>query len=320
MKHFLITGGAGFIGSHLTEALLAQGHQVSVIDNFNDYYEPERKRDNLRGALQQEKFRLWEGDICEEAFLQRVLCSNTYDAVVHLAARAGVGPSLRQPVLYQQVNIGGTQMVLEGCRQAGVRKVVFASSSSVYGGNREAPFCEEHSVARPISPYAATKAAGELLGYTYSHLYDMQVLCLRFFTVYGPRQRPDMAIHRFALQLLNKQAVTLHGDGSMRRDFTYIDDIVAGIQGALQYEKSKYEVINLGNSRTVSLVELLQLLERILGTKAVIQYKPVPPGDMQETYADISKAQRLLQYEPHTGLEAGLKAFAAWLQAKGVSY
>ena len=319
MKHFLITGGAGFIGSHLTEALLAQGHQVSVIDNFNDYYEPERKRDNLRCALQQEKFSLWEGDICEEAFLQRVLRSQSYDAVIHLAARAGVGPSLRQPVLYQQVNIGGTQMVLEGCRQAGIKKVVFASSSSVYGGNQEVPFCEEHSVARPISPYAATKAAGELLGYTYSHLYDMQVLCLRFFTVYGPRQRPDMAIHRFALQLLNKQVVTLHGDGSMRRDFTYIDDIVAGIQGALQYEKSKYEVINLGNSRTVSLVELLQMLERILGTQAVIQYKPVPPGDMQETYADISKAYRLLRYEPHTELEAGLTAFASWLQAKGVS-
>ena len=220
MKHFLITGGAGFIGSHLTEALLAQGHQVSVIDNFNDYYEPERKWDNLRDSLQQEKFRLWEGDICEEAFLQRVLRSKAYDAVIHLAARAGVGPSLRQPVLYQQVNIGGTQMVLEGCRQAGIKKVIFASSSSVYGGNQEVPFCEEHSVAKPISPYAATKAAGELLGYTYSHLYDMQVLCLRFFTVYGPRQRPDMAIHRFALQLLNEQAVTLHGDGSMRRDFT----------------------------------------------------------------------------------------------------
>ena len=312
MQHYLVTGGAGFIGSHLVDKLLAGNHQVTVIDDFNDFYSPAIKRENIAKHLLSPHYRLLEGDIRDNGFLDKVFSAAPYTAVIHLAARAGVRPSLEQPVLYQEVNVAGTQNIFECCRQYGIKKCLFASSSSVYGINSKIPFSEEDNIAQPISPYAATKAAGELLAHVYSHLYDIQILCLRFFTVYGPRQRPDLAINKFTRLIDTNQPIPVFGDGTTRRDYTYIDDIVAGILGALSYQDTKYEIINLGNSATVVLKNLIQTIEQALGKQAIINWLPSQPGDVPQTYADVTKAARLLGYQPQTSIEQGIAQFAAW--------
>ena len=313
MKNVLVTGGAGFIGSHLVARLLAEGRwRVTVVDDFNDFYDPALKRRNVEPHLGREEFALCEADIRDRAALGEVFGRTRFDCVVHLAARAGVRPSLAEPVLYTETNINGTVNLLELARAHGVRQFVFGSSSSVYGENEKVPFAEEDPVNRPISPYAATKAAGELLCHTYSHLFGLRTLCLRFFTVYGARQRPDLAIHKFARLISEGRPIPVFGDGTTRRDYTFVEDIVAGVRAAMDYEGSDYEVVNLGGSRTVSLSELIALLERELGRKAVIDRQPPQPGDVPQTYADVSKARRLLGYDPRTPIEEGVRRFVEW--------
>jgi UDP-glucuronate 4-epimerase len=314
----LVTGGAGFIGSHLVDALRAAGEPVVVLDDFNDFYDPAVKRANLAPHLGTPGFTLVEGDLCDPGVLARCFEAHAPDRVVHLAARAGVRPSLEAPLLYQEVNVTATLHLLEACRRHGVRKLVFGSSSSVYGENAKVPFSEADPIPGPISPYAATKAAGELLCHTYSHLYDLPVVCLRFFTVYGPRQRPDLAIHKFARLILAGQPIPVFGDGSTERDYTYVDDIVAGIRAALAYDATRYEVVNLGNCRTISLARLIAGLEAALGRTAVIDRRPLQPGDVPRTCADVEKAARLLGYAPATPFEEGLRRFVAWLAATPV--
>src|SRR2546430_7414375 len=315
MKNILITGGAGFIGSHLTDRLLSEGGwQVTCVDDFNDFYDPSIKRENLSAFAGNPQFKLQEADIRDPEALERVFSEARFDGVVHLAARAGVRPSLREPRLYVETNINGTLNLLELARRDGVKQFVFGSSSSVYGINAKVPFSESDPIFNPISPYAATKAAGELICHTYSHLYDMRIVCLRFFTVYGPRQRPDLAVRKFAELISAGRAIPVFGDGSTRRDYTYIDDIIAGVRAAIEYDRSKYEVINLGESRTVELRELISLLENALGKRAEIDWQPMQPGDVPQTYADITKARRLLGYNPQTQIEEGIKRFVEWFR------
>jgi len=321
MRSILITGGAGFIGSHLVDRLLTEGAwQVSVIDDFNDFYDPEIKRANVNVHQKNANFHLFETDIRDKQALEKVFNEvpggGDFQCIVHLAARAGVRPSLEQPLLYAETNIRGTLNLLELARASGVKQFVFGSSSSVYGINSRVPFSEEDPIRKPISPYAATKAAGELLCHTYSHLYDMRCVCLRFFTVYGPRQRPDLAIHKFARLISEGVPVPVFGDGTTRRDYTFIDDIIAGVRAAIDYTSSDYEVINLGESRTVELRELILLLEKELGTTAKIDRQPLQPGDVPQTYADITKARRLLDYSPQTQIEEGLRRFVEWFREK----
>ena len=310
-----MTGGAGFIGSHLVERLLSEGAwRVTVVDDFNDFYDPAIKRANLAPHLGREDFRLTEVDVREREALARVFVGAKFDVIVHLAARAGVRPSLAEPVLYLETNVNGTMNLLELAREHGVRQFVFGSSSSVYGENEKVPFAEEDPVSRPISPYAATKAAGELLCHTYSHLFGIRCISLRFFTVYGARQRPDLAIRKFARLISEGRPIPVFGDGTTRRDYTYVDDVIAGVRAAIDYEASDYEVINLGESRTVSLNELISLLEGELGREAVIERLPPQPGDVPQTYADVSKARRLLGYEPRTQIEEGIRRFVEWFK------
>jgi UDP-glucuronate 4-epimerase len=315
MKTILITGGAGFIGSHLVDRLLASGEwQITVVDDFNDFYEPEIKRENIRLHLAESRYRLAEVDIRDREALERVFAGTGFDCIVHLAARAGVRPSLSQPELYAETNINGTLNLLELAREHGIKRFVFGSSSSVYGINAKVPFSEDDPIHQPISPYAATKGAGELLCHTYSHLYGIRCLCLRFFTVYGPRQRPDLAIHKFARLISSGKPIPVFGDGSTRRDYTYINDIVAGVLAAIDYGGSNCEVINLGESRTVELRELIALLEQVLDTRAIIDRQPPQPGDVPQTFADISKARQLLGYDPQTQIEDGLQRFVEWFR------
>jgi UDP-glucuronate 4-epimerase len=315
MKNILITGGAGFIGSHLTDQLLAEGGwNVTVIDDFNDFYEPAIKYENISQHAENPAFQAVEVDIRDRLPLERIFGEGNFTAVVHLAARAGVRPSLKEPELYIATNINGTLNLLELVRKHNIKQFVFGSSSSVYGINTKVPFAEEDPVRQPISPYAASKAAGELLCHTYSHLYDMRCVCLRFFTVYGARQRPDLAIHKFARLMDAGQPIPIFGDGTTRRDYTYIDDIISGVRAAIDYHESNYEVINLGESRTVALHELVSLLEKELGQKAVIDRRPVQPGDVPQTFADITKARRLLGYNPQTQIEDGIKRFVEWFR------
>src|SRR5215203_453261 len=318
MRNVLVTGGAGFIGSHLVARLLAEGQwRVVVVDDFNDFYDPALKRRNVSAHLGREEFALHEADIRDRATLDKVFKGAKFDVVVHLAARAGVRPSLAEPMLYTETNIGGTLNLLELARAHGVRQFVFGSSSSVYGENEKVPFAEEDPVNKPISPYAATKAAGELLCHTYSHLWGLRCICLRFFTVYGARQRPDLAIHKFARLISEGKPVPVFGDGTTRRDYTFVDDIVAGVRAAMEYEASVYEVVNLGGSRTVSLSELIALLERELGREARIDRQPAQPGDVPRTFADVSKARRLLGYDPRTPIEEGIRRFVQWFLNDG---
>jgi UDP-glucuronate 4-epimerase len=314
----LVTGGAGFIGSHVVDRLLADGERVVVIDDFNDFYDPAVKRANVAAHLQHPAYTLVEGDIRDAALVERVFAEHGPRRVIHLAARAGVRPSLEEPLLYETTNVVATLILLEACRRHGVTKLVFGSSSSVYGVNAKVPFSEDDPIAQTISPYAATKAAGELHCHAYSHLYGLPIVCLRFFTVYGPRQRPDLAIHKFAKLIAAGKPIPVFGDGRTERDYTYVDDIVAGILGALAYEGSRFEILNLGNSRTVSLADLIAGLERALGKAAVIDRQPLQPGDVPRTFAETAKARRLLGYAPDTPIDVGLARFVAWFAPDAV--
>jgi len=320
MKNILITGGAGFIGSHLVDHLLAEGGwRITVVDDFNDFYDPAIKRENLSARLANTNFKVVEGDIRNQETLSQVFSDANFDCLVHLAARAGVRPSLKEPRLYVETNVNGTVNLLELARAHGVKQFVFGSSSSVYGSNAKVPFSEDDPSFNPISPYAATKAAGELLCHSYAHLYDMRIVCLRFFTVYGARQRPDLAIHKFAKLISAGRPIPVFGDGTTRRDYTYIDDIIAGVRAAMDYHQSKYEVINLGESRTVELRELIGLLEQALGRQAEIDRQPLQPGDVPQTFADIGKARRLLGYDPQTQIEKGIEKFVEWFKESSSS-
>lgn len=313
MKRVLVTGGAGFIGSHLVDRLLDLGEtDVVVLDNFDDFYDPAIKRANLERHKSNKHLVLINGDIRRATEYAGQL--DGVNTIFHLAARAGVRPSLEAPELYESVNVAGTLSLLELSRRIGTERFVFGSSSSVYGPTAQPPFQETAAFA-PISPYAATKAAGELLLHTYSHLYGLQAIALRFFTAYGPRQRPDLAIHKFARLIDQGKPIPVFGDGSTRRDYTYVDDIVTGILAAADYSASRFEIINLGESRTVRLDYLITLLEEALEKKASIERHPAQAGDMPNTHADISKAETLLGYAPATPIEDGIKAFVEWMRA-----
>lgn len=310
----LVTGGAGFIGSHIVDALLNQGDRVLCVDNFDGFYDPAVKRANLREASIHPRFTLIEADIRDQGTMEAICEANKVDRIFHAAARPGVRPSVTDPFLYEDVNVRGTLVMLEVARLRPLKTFVFASSSSVYGGVQAVPFSETTPLDRPISPYAATKMSGELICYTYHHLHGIPVTCLRFFTVYGPRQRPEMAIHRFVRLIEEGQPVPVFGDGSAKRDFTYIDDIVQGVLAALD-RPFPFEIFNLGESETIQLNDLVRLIEAILGKKAEIQYFPPEPGDMLVTCADISKAWHLLGYRPETPVKAGLQKFVQWFRA-----
>jgi len=310
----IVTGGAGFIGSSLIDKLLAVNHEVLCLDDFNDYYDPTIKRNNIKQHLRNKNYSIKVTDIRDLDAVLDDFRSFSPDIVIHLAARAGVRPSLEDPFLYESVNVTGTLNVLEASVKYGVKKFIFGSSSSVYGINSNVPFSEEDPLLKPISPYAATKIAGEALCHSYAHLHNISMVVLRFFTVYGPRQRPDLAINKFARLMLNRETIPVYGDGSMRRDYTYIDDITHGIIASIDYNDSPYEIINLGNNRTVSLAELISTLEKALGIKAKLQHLPEQPGDVPVTYADVSKAERLLNFRPNTELHTGIQAFVEWLQ------
>ncbi len=317
MNNILITGGAGFIGSHLVDRLLSeQTWRVTVIDDFNDFYAPEVKRENLRAHEADPSFALFEADIRDRAALDKIFDSQKFDCIVHLAARAGVRPSLAEPELYAETNINGTVNLLQLARRHEIKQFVFGSSSSVYGINAKVPFAEDDPIRQPISPYAATKAAGELICHTYSHLYGIRCVCLRFFTVYGARQRPDLAIHKFANLIDQGKSIPVFGDGTTRRDYTFVDDIIQGVRAAIDYSASDYEVINLGESRTVELAELIALLEKELDQKAVIERQPMQPGDVPQTFADIGKARKLLGYNPQTQIEEGIRRFVEWFRER----
>jgi len=304
----LVTGGAGFIGSHVCEALLARGDQLTVLDDFDDFYDPALKRAN---AALLKQARIVEGDIRDRALLKQLFAEGRFEAVIHLAARAGVRPSLSDPLLYEDVNVRGTLALLEELKSRPATRFVFASSSSVYGANDKLPYSETDDIHQPVSPYAATKRAGELLCFTYHHLYGLPVSCLRFFTVYGPRQRPEMAIHKFVRALHEGQPIPFFGDGSTRRDYTYVSDIVDGVLRALE-RCSGYEIYNLGESRTVSLSELVTALGAACGRKPILDRQPMQPGDVLVTYADVGKARARLGYAPSTALEQGLERFVEW--------
>lgn len=323
MTSFLVTGAAGFIGSHVVEALLAVGHRVVGLDNFDDFYPRGVKESNLARVLGAPAFRLVEGDVRDARLLAGLTTSDT--VVVHLAARAGVRPSIELPELYTSVNVLGTATLLEAARLAGARRVVYASSSSVYGDTAPVPFEETWPAVQPISPYAATKRAAELLCATYAHLYPARIIALRFFTVYGPRQRPDLAIHKFARLMAEGRPVPFFGDGSTERDYTYIDDIVAGVLGAVDWTGAAmagagaFEIVNLGESRTTRLDRLVGLVSEALAGEGmpaspVLDRRPAQPGDVLRTCADISKARRLLGYAPATTVEEGIPRFVRWFK------
>jgi UDP-glucuronate 4-epimerase len=316
-KRILLTGGAGFIGSHVAEALLRRGEALSVVDCLDDFYSATWKKGNLEEIRRTGSFEFFDRDIREVEKMRETLAAARPDVVIHLAARAGVRPSIEQPRLYELVNVGGTVNLLELCREFRVKKFIFGSSSSVYGASSRAPFSEEQPELHPISPYAATKLAGELFCSTYAHLHGLPSICLRFFTVFGPRQRPDLAIHKFVARIERGEPLPIFGDGQTGRDYTYIEDIVAGVLSAIDYmprraDGAPFEVFNLGNSRPVKLTELLELIEKVTGKKAIREYKEPQPGDVPLTWADISKAVRLLGYRPQTTLEDGLRKFVAW--------
>ena len=309
----IVTGAAGFIGSHLVDRLLREGWTVTAVDNFDPFYPRELKEAHIRDHRRQPGYRVAEVDIRDRTALSALGGAEPYDVIVHLAARAGVRPSILDPIGYQDVNVRGTQNLLEFAREQRVPQFVFASSSSVYGINPRVPWSEEDHVLLPISPYASTKVTGELLGHVYSHLFGIRFLALRFFTVYGPRQRPDLAIHKFARAIRGGKPIPVFGDGSTRRDYTFIDDIVSGIVAAMTYRATPFEVINLGNNATVSLAEMIRQLEEALGARAIIDRQPEQSGDVPQTWAAIDKARDMLGYAPATRFEDGISRFVAWL-------
>lgn len=312
----LVTGGAGFIGSHLVDRLLAAGGDVAVVDDFNDYYDPALKRANVAPHRDNPRYRLVEGDIRDGAKISALVESFAPECIVHLAARAGVRPSLTDPMLYETTNAVGTLNMLEAARHHGVKKFVFASSSSVYGLNTKVPFAETDALLRPASPYGATKLGNEAMCHAYAHLYGLPIVSLRFFTVYGPRQRPDLAIRKFAERMLAGKPIELYGDGSTSRDYTFIDDIIAGVQAAIALDAVGHEVFNLGNSSPVTLAELVAALETALGVTAILERLPEQPGDVPRTFADVTRAETRLGFRPSTPLAHGLAVFAEWLRAQ----
>jgi UDP-glucuronate 4-epimerase len=308
----LVTGGAGFIGSHLCEALLARPHtEVICIDNFNDFYDPKIKRQNVALCLSDDRFRLYEMDILDTEGMSALFARHSFDAIIHLAAYAGVRPSIAHPLLYGEVNVMGTIGLLELAKTHGVKKILYASSSSVYGNNTKVPFSEADNVDFPVSPYAATKKAGELLCYNYHYLYNLSVACLRFFTVYGPRQRPEMAIHKFAQLIRDGKPIPVYNHGKCLRDYTYISDIIDGILHILDADFS-YDIVNLGESQPISTLDLITLLEGAMRKKARIELLPAQPGDVEKTYADISKAKALYHYRPQFPIARGIVEFVNW--------
>jgi UDP-glucuronate 4-epimerase len=313
MRTIFVTGGAGFIGSHLCERLLREGTHVICLDNFDSFYDPNIKVKNVGGLVRKfsGQFEIIAGDIRNREHLQEAFRKNPMDLVVHLAARAGVRPSIVDPLLYQDINIKGTIALLEACREFGIKDFVFASSSSVYGENQRVPFSEGDLNIQPISPYGATKRAGEVLCYSYHHLYKMNIACLRIFTAYGPRQRPEMAIHKFTRLVAQGKTIPMYGDGSTRRDYTYIDDLIEGILGVINRHRG-FEIYNLGESQTTSLKELIDLIEEALGKTAYIDMLEPQPGDVSITYADITKARQMLGYQPRVGIKEGIKRFVEW--------
>jgi len=310
-QHILITGGAGFIGSHLTQRLLERGDQIAVLDDFNDFYDPARKRVNVAPFLENPAYRLVEGDIRDATLVDELFRDSGFDAVVHLAARAGVRPSLQEPILYEDTNCIGTLRLLEAARAHGPETFIFGSSSSVYGINKKVPFSETDEVNQPISPYATTKRAGELLCFNYAHLYGLRTACLRFFTVYGPAQRPEMAIHKFTDLLARGETIPLFGDGASQRDYTFVDDIIDGVVATLDLAPP-FEILNLGGAETTALSDLVQWLADELGVEPNIEYLPDQPGDVPITYADVSKANALVGYSPKVPIREGLKRFVEW--------
>jgi UDP-glucuronate 4-epimerase len=310
----LVTGAAGFIGSHLSERLLNDSHTVVGIDNFDDFYDPNIKRSNVAASLENKNFKLIEADIRDSEICDQII-TNDIEVIVHLAAKAGVRPSIEQPVLYADVNIKGTLVLLEAARKQNIKKFIFASSSSVYGNNKKIPFSEDDPVDNPISPYAATKKACELICHTYHHLYCIDITSLRYFTVYGPRQRPDLAIHKFTALIEKEKPIPIYGDGSMMRDFTYIDDIIDGTIAAIN-QCDGYHLYNLGESRTISVNDLVIELEKAIGKKAEKEFLPPQPGDIEKTHADITRSINDLGYNPSTDIQTGLKKFVTWFRNK----
>jgi UDP-glucuronate 4-epimerase len=319
----LVTGGAGFIGSHLTDRLIARGDDVVIVDSFDPFYDPSVKRANIAGALNSGHASLVQADICDRPLLRDKLAGEAIDAIVHLAARAGVRPSLERPIDYVRTNVEGTQSLLELARERGIRPFVMGSSSSVYGDSTPVPFREDASADQPISPYAATKRAAELLCHACAQLHGASIACLRLFTVYGPRQRPDLAIHKFARLMLRGEEIPLFGDGTTERDYTFVSDATHGIERALDWcvtaPGGAFEIVNIGESVTTSLSDLVEMLSRELKISARIRRLPDQPGDVQRTFADISRARALLGYDPRTTMEEGIRAFADWLRAQPVS-
>ena len=315
MPKVLVTGFAGFIGSHLTERLLNEGNIVIGIDEFNDYYDPKIKERNISSFKDNKNFIFNKVDIRDKSPIDEIFNKHKPDVVVHLAARAGVRPSLLQPFLYEEVNVLGTLHLLEAARTYGCKKFVFGSSSSVYGECKNAPFKETELELQPISPYGVSKLTGEKYCHTYNHLYKMPIICLRFFTVYGPRQRPDLAIYKFTKLIEEGKPVPIFGDGQYKRDFTYVTEILDGIIGSINYDKSSFEIFNLGESHTTSVVDLVKLIENVTGKKANIDLQPAQAGDVPLTYADVSKAEKLLGYKPRTKPEEGIKKFVEWYKS-----
>jgi UDP-glucuronate 4-epimerase len=320
MKHILLTGGAGFIGSHLAESLLQSGDiRITCLDNFDVFYARQIKEHNLAAFRNHPQFEFIELSIQHHDALYERLQHHKFDAIVHLAAKAGVRPSIETVEAYYQTNVMGTLSLLELARKLGVKQFVFGSSSSVYGENPQVPWKEHDTDLQPISPYAASKISGEATGRIYAHLYGIRFLALRFFTVYGPRQRPDLAIHKFAQMILNGQSIPVFGDGSTSRDYTYVADIVRGIEAAINYEGAHFEAFNIGSGRTISLAKLIGSLEEALQIKAIIEHLPEQPGDVKQTFADISKAQKLLHYQPSLSFDEGIRRFVEWKLNSGLA-
>ncbi len=315
MPKVLVTGFSGFIGSHLTEKLLSNGYTVIGIDDFNDYYDPKIKERNTSLFKSNKRFFFNKADIRDKNSVNEIFVQHKPDIVIHLAARAGVRPSLQQPILYEEVNVLGTLNVLEASRNNNCKKFIFGSSSSVYGECKNIPFKEIELDLKPISPYGVSKLSGEKYCYAYNHLYKMPIICLRFFTVYGPRQRPDLAIHKFTKLIEKGKPIPVFGDGMYKRDFTYITEIIDGIISSIKYDKTNFEIFNLGESHTTSVVDLVKLLENALGKKAAIDWQPVQAGDVPLTYADVSKAEKFLGYKPKTKPEDGIKKFVEWYKS-----
>lgn len=311
----LVTGGAGFIGSHICEKLLNRGDEVIVVDELNDFYSPSIKKENLADIKKHGNYQFYQVDICNQEQMKEIFIKEKPDSVIHLAARAGVRPSLSQPILYEQVNVIGTINLLELCRQIPVKNFVFASSSSVYGINSKLPFSETDPINQPISPYATTKRSGELLAFNYSHLYNLPITCLRFFTVYGPRQRPEMGIHKFTRKIFNDEPIEIYGNGESRRDYTYIDDIVTGVINALDRVK-QFAIYNLGESSPINLSDLVLTIEQAIGKKAIIKHLSEQPGDVPVTFADISLAKTELDFNPKTDIKTGISYFVDWYKEK----